>query len=111
MMPSLWVLTLLAVAASYCWSVVLVEDGMLLRPLRSRLLGWMERRYGIGEENWPWWWKPLWGCFRCNVVWMAGAYFAAGRLAPAWVLSGFVYVGFACVALLLISFLDKWLNN
>lgn len=72
------------------WAVVLVDTGMLLEPVQRWLREWHKRRWvnyikGPGEWSYAeeeaqveeayyrngftldsyWWWKPLWGCYRC----------------------------------------------
>lgn len=41
------------------WAVVLVDDGMLLQPVQR----WL--RLHVPDLDSRWWWKPLWGCYRC----------------------------------------------
>lgn len=81
---------------SVAWCVMLVDSGMLLEPVQRWLREAHKRRWvnyikGPGEWGYPeeksqveeayyrngfeldtyWWFKPLWGCYRCNSVWWA----------------------------------------
>ena len=61
-------LALLAVT----WAVVLVETGMLLAPVQRWLREAWRKPYRAdatgpyADLDACWWWKPLWGCFRCT---------------------------------------------
>jgi hypothetical protein len=66
---------------SVAWCVMLVDAGMLLQPVQRWLREWYwARQLGAAHDGKPgpiydldsrWWWKPLWGCYRCNSVWWA----------------------------------------
>jgi hypothetical protein len=43
--------------------VVLVDAGMLLEPVQR----WT--RLQVPDLDGRWWWKPLWGCYKCNAGW------------------------------------------
>lgn len=53
------------------WAVVLVDAGMLLAPVQRGLRAWYnyvdaaEQPLRIHRLDDQWWWKPLWGCYRC----------------------------------------------
>lgn len=62
---------------SVAWCVILVDSGMLLEPVQRWLRDGYRARYSdecrmqVADLDTRWWWKPLWGCYRCNSVWWA----------------------------------------
>ncbi|NVO33210.1 hypothetical protein [Hymenobacter lapidiphilus] len=73
---------------SVAWCVILVDSGMLLEPVQRWSRGWYTARrpgvistsatssafrseFKVAYLDDQWWFKPIWGCYRCNSVWWA----------------------------------------
>jgi hypothetical protein len=63
-MFDLFVFALCLALVAVTWAVVLVDDGMLLQPVQ-RHFRWSYRTQTGDELDEQWWFKPLWGCFKC----------------------------------------------